>query len=46
MELLLKLPKDGGVIAHCKKAIHEQTAVLHMDKKYRSVVVIPDVDKV
>ncbi len=46
MELMLKLPKDGGVLAHCKKAIHDQTAMLHMDKKYRSVVVIPDVDKV
>ena len=46
MELLLKLPKDGGVIAQCKKTIHEQTGVLHMDKRYRSVVVIPDVDKV
>ena len=46
MELMLKLPKDGGVLSHCKKAIHDQTAMLHMDKKYRSVVVIPDVDKV
>ena len=44
MELLLKLPKDTLVINACKKKIQEQTAVLHNDKKFRSVVVIPDVD--
>jgi primosomal protein N' (replication factor Y) len=44
MELLLKLPKDASVIAACKTAIQQQTAILHNEKKFRSVVVIPDVD--
>lgn len=46
MELLFKLPKDTHVINVCKKMIQEQTAILHNDKKLRSVVVIPDVDVV
>lgn len=45
MELLLKLPKDRSIIASCKKKILEQTALLHQDKKFKSVIVIPDVDK-
>lgn len=44
MEILLKLPKDAHILTACKKMIQEQTAVLHNDKKFRSVVVIPDVD--
>jgi primosomal protein N' (replication factor Y) len=44
MELLFKLPKDTHVINSCKKMIQEQTAIIHNDKKLRSVVVIPDVD--
>jgi len=44
MELLLKLPKDSSLIASCKKAVQEQMAILHNDKKFRSVVMIPDVD--
>ena len=46
MELLVKLPKDGSVIAACKAAIQEQVAILHNEKKFRSVVIIPDVDAV
>ena len=38
------LKEDTGVINACKKKIQEQTAVLHNDRKFRSVVVIPDVD--
>ena len=44
MELLLKLPKDAPTIARCKHLIQEQTAILHNDKRFRSVVIIPDVD--
>lgn len=46
MELLLKLPKDGHTIAFAKQAIQQQTAILHNHPKFRSVVVIPDVDAV
>ncbi len=44
MELLLKLPRNGKLIGQCKKNLLEMTAILHQDKKFRSVTVIPDVD--
>ena len=44
MELMLKLPKDGQTIGFAKHIIRQQTAILHNDRKFRSVVVIPDVD--
>ena len=46
MEILLKLPKDRNILAECKKAIRDQTAIVHNDKRFRSVVVIYDVDAV
>ncbi|PWT73513.1 MAG: primosomal protein N' [Bacteroidetes bacterium] len=46
MELLLKLPKDGNTIAYAKQVIQQQVAILHNNKKFRSVVIIPDVDAV
>lgn len=46
MEILFKLPKDASLIKQCKSAIKEQIAVFHQQKKFRSVVVIPDVDVV
>jgi primosomal protein N' (replication factor Y) len=45
-EMLLKLPRDGKLIAQCKKDILEQIAVLHNEKRFRSVVIVPDVDGV
>ena len=44
MEVMLKLPKDGQTIAFAKHVIRQQTAILHSDRKFRSVVIIPDVD--
>ena len=44
MELMLKLPRDGATITFAKHIIRQQTAILHSDRKFRSVVVIPDVD--
>ena len=46
MELLLKLPKDGHTIAFAKQVIQQQTVILHNDRKFRSVVIIPDVDAI
>ncbi len=46
MELMLKLPKDGHTINFAKHVIQQQTAILHNDKKFRSVVIIPDVDAI
>ncbi|MBO9572377.1 MAG: primosomal protein N', partial [Chitinophagaceae bacterium] len=45
MELLVKLPKDSKLVKACKKDILDNIARMHTDKKYRSVVVIPDVDR-
>lgn len=45
MELLLKLPRDAGVIASCKRDILDTVARMHQNKRFRSVVVIPDVDR-
>jgi primosomal protein N' (replication factor Y) len=44
MELLLKLPRDAQLIAACKQRILNQSAVLHSDKKFAKVIVVPDVD--
>ncbi len=46
MELLLKLPKDRNLLIQCKKDLLEQVAVLHNEKRFRSVVIVPDVDVV
>jgi len=46
MELLLKLPRDGKLIAQCKHDILEYIAILHQDKSFRSVTMVPDVDAV
>lgn len=46
MELLLKLPRDQQLIRTCKQELLEQIAILHNDKRFRNVVVVPDVDGV
>jgi primosomal protein N' (replication factor Y) len=46
MELLLKLPRDTKFIAQCKQDLLLQTAILHNEKSFRSVVIVPDVDAV
>jgi primosomal protein N' (replication factor Y) len=45
MELLIKLPKDTAIVKGCKQFILEQVAEMHNEKRFRSVVMIPDVDK-
>jgi primosomal protein N' (replication factor Y) len=45
MELLVKLPKDSTLVKECKQFMLDQISVLHSDKRFKSVVVIPDVDK-
>jgi primosomal protein N' (replication factor Y) len=44
MELLLKLPRESGILVKCKEDLLKFISVLHGDKKYRKVSVIPDVD--
>ena len=44
MEMILKLPISQKLIVQCKKDILLQVAVLHQEKRYKSVVIVPDVD--
>lgn len=46
MELLLKLPKDTATINRAKRTIKQMIAAMYQDRRYRSVVIIPDVDPV
>jgi primosomal protein N' (replication factor Y) len=46
MELLFKLPKDAQLIHQCKEMILAQEVHLHNHPSLKSVVVIPDVDKI
>ncbi|MCX8019883.1 MAG: primosomal protein N' [Chitinophagaceae bacterium] len=44
MELMLKLPPNAQILKQSKEAIRNCIAVLHQDKKFRSVSVIADID--
>ncbi|MEO5591569.1 MAG: primosomal protein N' [Chitinophagaceae bacterium] len=46
MELMLKLPKDSTTIQQVKQLIYTSTAMMHADKRFRSVQVVPDIDPV
>ena len=46
MELLLKLPKDSARLHLAKNMILQQTIILQTNRKFRSVVIVPDVDPV
>ncbi len=44
MEILLKLQQDSAQLKSQKKVIHNQIDLLKSDKRFRSVVVVADVD--
>lgn len=44
VEVLLKLPRDIKILEQCKKDVLTQVAILHQEKRFKSVVVVPDVD--
>jgi primosomal protein N' (replication factor Y) len=46
MEMMIKLPRDSKLIVQAKNNVMEQIAILHSNKSYRSVTIIPDVDPV
>ena len=46
MEMLLKLPTSQKLITQCKADILKQVAILHQEKRYKAVVVVPDVDAI
>lgn len=43
-ELMIKLPKDTALINLCKNEIEQQVVIIHSNKNYRSVTILPDVD--
>ncbi|RFM27740.1 replication restart helicase PriA [Deminuibacter soli] len=45
-EVLLKLPRNAALIQQCKTEIQQQTAIIQSNKRYRAVVIVPDVDPV
>ncbi|WP_235921042.1 replication restart helicase PriA [Foetidibacter luteolus] len=45
-EILIKLPRDGKLIAQCKKEIQQQMVIIQSAKLYKRVVIVPDVDPV
>ena len=44
MEILLKLQQDSAQLKSQKKVIHNQIDLLKSDKRFRSIVVVADVD--
>ena len=46
MELLLKLPRDSQLIARCKHDITKQIALLHSTRRFKKLIVVPDVDAI
>ena len=44
MELMLKLPRDSGIIQRCKTDIARECVQLHTAPRFKKVIVIPDVD--
>lgn len=46
MELLIKLPRDSQLIARCKSDILKEMANLHAAKRFKKVIVVPDVDAI
>jgi primosomal protein N' (replication factor Y) len=44
MELLLKLPKDTALLQQYKKVVNNYFNLLHAEKRFKSVVLIADVD--
>ncbi|HWJ92058.1 MAG TPA: primosomal protein N' [Flavisolibacter sp.] len=44
MELLLKLPRDSQLIAKCKSDIDKACGTLHANRRFKKVLIVPDVD--
>ncbi|SJZ49503.1 replication restart helicase PriA [Sediminibacterium ginsengisoli] len=45
-EILIKLPKNSNRIIQCKREIAQQIVIIQSNKRYRSVMILPDVDPV
>jgi primosomal protein N' (replication factor Y) len=46
MELLLKLPRDSQLIHACKRDILKECANLHTIKRFKKIIIVPDVDAI
>jgi len=46
MDLLFKLPRDSQMIQKCKSDILKYCAVLHQEKRFAKVIIVPDVDAI
>jgi primosomal protein N' (replication factor Y) len=46
MELVLKLPRDSGLMERCKNTLLQLDATLHQERKFKSVILLFDVDPV
>ncbi|GAC1421938.1 MAG: primosomal protein N' [Flavisolibacter sp.] len=46
MELLVKLPRDANVITKCKLDILKYSTHIHAERKFKNVIIIPDVDAI
>lgn len=44
MEMLIKLPRDSQLIQKCKADVLKNCALLHAEKKFRKLLIVPDVD--
>ncbi|MEO8720600.1 MAG: primosomal protein N' [Ginsengibacter sp.] len=44
MEILIKLPQDAALLKLQKKVINNHIGMLKTEKRFRSVIVVPDVD--
>jgi primosomal protein N' (replication factor Y) len=44
MELMLKLPRDSQLISKCKHDIDKACSALHANKRFKKVIIVPDVD--
>jgi primosomal protein N' (replication factor Y) len=44
MELVLKLPRDAGLLERCKNTLSQIDAIMHQSRNFKSVIILFDVD--
>jgi primosomal protein N' (replication factor Y) len=44
MEMLVKLPRDSQLIARCKADLLKECTNLHQNRRFKKVIILPDVD--
>jgi primosomal protein N' (replication factor Y) (superfamily II helicase) len=46
MEMLLKLPRYSQLIQTCKRDILKECSNFHNNKRFKKVIIVPDVDAI